>query len=132
MIEYMPWISGISGISALVGVVLMYFKWKPKHPVDVEAAEVKIKTDRIQNENLAIAQLTASHERISKQIDTLEKALIKERQQRSAQEAQCDEKIAELNRKLESRQNQLDKVLSEIIEAKQRCPEGCFVPNAQD
>jgi septin family protein len=109
-----------------------YFRWKPKHPVDVKAAEVKINTDKINNDNLIIAQLIEDYKRIALHLKTLEEKLSEERRQRSEQEAHCDEKIGELNRKLESRQNQLDKVMSEIVQAKNRCPEGCFYSHAQD
>ena len=65
-------LSGIGGLTGLVVGALAYFKWKPKHPVEVEAAEVKIQADRIANDNVVISQIKHDYERVSKRCDELE------------------------------------------------------------
>lgn len=123
-----------------IGAYLMYFKYKPKHPVEVRAAEVKIESDEIRNDNQIIEQYREEHKRLKDrldqaemQIDTISEDLAEERRSRSKQEGECDRKIAQLRKDLYEAQlrekevrEQLNDVLGQIAVIKTRCKNNCF------
>jgi predicted RNase H-like nuclease (RuvC/YqgF family) len=73
MNEALPIIGGIAGLSTLILGVLAYFKWKPKHPIDVRAAQVTIDTAKIENDNRVIKQLEEGYDRLSQECNSLRK-----------------------------------------------------------
>jgi outer membrane murein-binding lipoprotein Lpp len=73
MIEVLPIIGGVAGLSTLILGVLAYFKWKPKHPIDVQSAQVTIDTAKIENDNRVIKQLEDGYDRLSQECNSLRK-----------------------------------------------------------
>ena len=127
MIEQaLPIVGGLAGLTTLILGVLAYFKWKPKHPVDVKAAEVSIIAEHIKNEDQIIARYRGEIERLDKErdlmikrLDTLEKKQQTQLESYSRQEADCAAKIGSLNR-------QIHKLTEKIQRAENRCVDGCF------
>ena len=66
------WLPTILSGGVLLGAI-GYFRAKAKHPVDVEAAEVKIQADKISNDNAVIKQLEDGYKRLTDECNGLRK-----------------------------------------------------------
>lgn len=120
MIEQaLPIVGGLAGLSTLVLGVLAYFKWKPKHPIEVKEAEVKIAAARLQNEDHIIERYRVELDRMTGRLDSLEQKQQTQLESHSRQEADCATKIARLN-------NQIHELTEKIQRAENRCVDGCF------
>ena len=125
MIEQaLPIVGGIAGLSTLILGLLAYFKWKPKHPIEVKQAEVNIEAAKLKNEDQIIERYRAEFQRLTGRLDTLEKKQQIQLESHSRQEADCAAKIANLNR-------QIHELTEKIHRAENRCVDGCFSSNSR-
>lgn len=119
MNELLPIVGGIAGLSTLILGVLAYFRWKPKHPIEVRAEEVKIDGGILANTRQLVDQYKDALEYKDKEWT---ERFETERRNRSDQEAKCDERIAKLNR-------EVSEIRATVNRAKAKCEGGCFAKN---
>lgn len=110
MNEIISIVGGVAGLSTLILGVLAYFRWKPKHPVEVEAAELdndKVKWDFQQK---VIAEMNA-------ELDRRDEYYRKDADRR---DAECERRLKEVEQKMNGK---MDGIISEI---KDKCINNCF------